>query len=137
MCRFQIIFSRLWKTMSLILSIFCSSIMADPNSGENYKGTRYELIDKVNKKAKIVYGEAFRAAISKSLEEVLDVTRANLSSDLVSAFDQEVTNFYQAIPPKLAKCHRDKRLLKKKYKLYFGEKIVLVPKLPKVCFSFI
>ena len=123
--------------MSLVVSIFYFSIMADESSGENYKGTRYELIDKVNKKAKIEYGEAFRAAISESLEEVLDVKKANLSSDLVSAFDQEVSNFYQSIPPKLKKCHRDKRLLKRKYKPYFCEKIVLVPKLPKVCFSFI
>ena len=88
--------------------------------------TREQLLNKLaNKKVQIKYGEAFKNGISECLEEILGVSKETLSPELSKEFDKEVDYFHSYVPACLSKCHRDKRLMKRKYSVYFNTEIVL------------
>ena len=77
------------------------------------------------KKFEIVRGETFRSGIVQTLEEILDVSRQNLSSEKLKKFDLEVEEFHSYVPRCLKTCHRNRKRMLKKFKKYFNRLIVL------------
>ena len=77
------------------------------------------------KNYEIVRGETFRSGIVQNLEEILGVSRQDLSSEKLRKFDSEVEEFHSYVPRCLNKCHRNRKRMLKKFKKYFNRLIVL------------
>ena len=77
------------------------------------------------KNYEIVRGETFRSGIVQNLEEILGVSRQDLSSEKLQKFDSEVEEFHSYVPRCLNKCHRNRKRMLKKFKKYFNRPIVL------------
>ena len=77
------------------------------------------------KNFEIVRGETFRSGIVQNLEEILGVSRQDLSSEKLNKFDSEVEEFHSYVPSCLNKCHRNRKRMLKRFKKYFNRPIVL------------
>ena len=77
------------------------------------------------KNYEIVRGETFRSGIVQNLEEILGVSRQDLSSEKLRKFDSEVEEFHSYVPRCLNKCHRNRKRMLKRFKKYFDRLIVL------------
>ena len=77
------------------------------------------------KKFEIVRGETFRSGIVQNLEEILGVSRQDLSSEKLRKFDSEVEEFHSYVPRCLQTCHRNRKRMLKRFKKYFNRLILL------------
>jgi hypothetical protein len=104
--------------------------MADSDSDgeiDLFKPTPKRLFIRLTqiKKFDIVRGETFRSGIVQNLEEILGVSRQDLSSEKLKKFDSEVEEFHSYVPRCLKACHRNRKRMLKKFKKYFNRLIVL------------
>ena len=104
--------------------------MADSDSdGEiNFlKPTPKRIFNRITriKKVEIVRGETFRNAIVESLEELLNVSKQDLSSEKLKKFDAEVEEFHSYVPRCLKATIRNRKRMLKRFKKYFDRLIVL------------
>ena len=83
-----------------------------------------ELVIKKNVKATESCQE-FKKGIQETLEEILVVSRANLSVAESKRFDQEANEFYSYVPKCLKKAGRNKKRMKNRFKVYFDKVISL------------
>ena len=79
----------------------------------------------VKKKVKVQYGEEFKNGIIDTLQEILGVSKSDLSPAKTKKFDDEVNQFYTYVPDCLKKANRDKKRMKVRFKAYFDRLIVL------------
>ena len=77
------------------------------------------------KKVEIVRGETFKSEIVQTLEEILGVSRQDLSNQKLTKFDHEVDEFYSYVPRCLKAAYHSKKRMKKRFKKYFDRPIVL------------
>ena len=79
----------------------------------------------IKKKVKAQYGEEFKNGIIDTLQEILGVSKSDLSPAKAKKFDDEVNQFYTYVPDCLKKANRDKKRMKVRFKAYFDRPIVL------------
>ena len=77
-------------------------------------------------KVDIKYGDELRDGISKCLEEVLGVSKDELSSKLLNDFNVECKQMYDYLPGRMKKFARNKFVMVKKSVAFFSKKIELV-----------
>ena len=104
--------------------------MADSDSDgeiDFLKPTPKRLFNRLTriKKVEIVRGETFRNGIVETLEELLDVSKQELSSQKLKKFNDEVEEFHSYVPRCLKATYRNKKRMKKRFKNYFDRLIVL------------
>ena len=104
--------------------------MADSDSDgeiDLLKPTPKRLFNRLTKikKVEIVRNETFKSEIVQTLEEILCVSRQDLSNQKLIKFDYEVDEFYSYVPTCLKAAYRSKKRMKKRFKKYFNRLIVL------------
>ena len=113
--------------------------MGDTKDTDNDpRPTRLKLFNElvIKKKVKVGLGlEAFKNGICETLEEILLVSKANLSVAETKRFDQEANEFYSYVPKCLQKAGRNKKRMKNRFKVYFDKVISL--ETVQVCCNFI
>lgn len=101
--------------------------MGDTKDTDNDpRPTRLKLFNELVIKKKVKVGsQAFKNGICETLEEILLVSKANLSVAETKKFDYEVNEFYSYVPRCLHKAGRNKKRMKSRFKEYFGKVISL------------
>ena len=79
-----------------------------------------------NLQVDIRYGNELKEGIDMCLENVLGVSRDNLSSELVKQFDIESKQMYEYFPRRMKKISRNKNQVIRKSRVFFNKKIELV-----------
>ena len=102
---------------------FCIQIMAN-SSQKCEKTVRQKVLE--NLTVPIKYGDELRNGISACLEQVLSVSRENLSSFLLKEFDEECRQMYDYFPRRMKKISRNKSEVIRKSRVFFDKKIELI-----------
>ena len=96
--------------------------MSDPD-----KPTRYKLFQElvVKKQVKVKCGEEFKNGIEETLQEILGVSKVDLSEAETRKFNLEANEFYSYVPQCLKKAGRVKKRMLSRFKDYFDKVISL------------
>ena len=87
--------------------------------------TRYKLFHElvVKKQVKAKFGDEFKNGIEETLQEILGVSKVDLSVAETKRFNQEANEFYSYVPQCLKKAGRVKKRMLSRFKDYF-EKVI-------------
>ena len=87
--------------------------------------TRYKLFHElvVKKQVKARCGEEFKNGIEETLQEILGVSKVDLSVAATKKFNLEANEFYSYVPKCLQKAGRVKKRMLSRFKDYF-EKVI-------------
>ena len=94
------------------------------SSQKSEKTVRQKVLE--NLTVPIKYGDELRNGISECLEQVLSVSRENLSSFLLKEFDEECRQMYDYFPRRMKKISRNKSEVIRKSRVFFDKKIELI-----------
>ena len=111
------------STSSFFFLFFSIQIMAD--SSQNCEKTvRQKVLE--NLTVPIKYGDELRNGISECLEQVLNISRDNLSNYLLNKFDEECRQMYDYFPRRMKKISRNKSEVIRKSRVFFDKKVELI-----------
>ena len=93
-------------------------------AGSSEKTVREKVF--LNLKCQIKYGKELSTGIIECLEQVLCVSKDNLSNELLKQFDLEVKQMYEYFPKRMKKMARNKTEVIRKSRFWFDKKIELI-----------
>ena len=105
-------------------SFFFPIQIMDSSSQNCEKTVRQKVLE--NLTVPIKYGDELRKGISECLEQVLNISRDNLSNYLLNKFDEECRQMYDYFPRRMKKISRNKSEVIRKSRVFFDKKIELI-----------